>query len=288
MRTPRLGLRQFISNGGEWFDAEKCIHVNNPHLLTQISGYAKYVLGGDGRLVHYRGQPISYPTLKASLHRVNGHHKVATIYDRRKLLKEYIDNVRTNSAMLRGTPDHVHEPLLQHYGLRTNWIDIVDNIWIALWFACHKSITSGKHDSFVSFQKRSFADAKTAFAYIVIVAFDAPTAIKDKPGTFRNKEYEIADLRIAVPSVYVRPHAQHGLVFRKRTIDTVPATDCSSAVFGTIRISLADAFKWLGDGDLLSVQTLFPSPYYDHGYRHLLENAPEGHPFLGSVSYIGA
>jgi hypothetical protein len=47
-----------------------------------------------------------------------------------------------------------HEPLLQHYGLATTWIDLVDNIWVALWFACHKAHISGKRSQYLHFEKR--------------------------------------------------------------------------------------------------------------------------------------
>lgn len=281
-------LKRFSTNGGTWIDAENCIHVDSPHLLTQISGYAKYVSGSDDRAVYYRGQGRSYPTLKAALHRVEGHHTIATIGDRHRLLKSYIEAVKRNSAMLNGTPEHVYEPLLQHYGLRTNWIDIVDNIWIALWFACHEVTACGKFNAFINFKRRSSSDPKSAFAYIVIVGFDRLVPIKDQPGSLRSAEYEVVDLRIGAPSVYVRPHAQHGLVFRRRKIDTVAKTDCASSIFGTIRVNLSDALAWLGSGDLLSVHTLFPPPYYDYGYRQLLESAPEGHSFLNTIAYVGS
>ena len=33
----------------------------------------------------------------------------------------------------------VFEPLIQHYGVKTPYIDLVDNIWVALWFALHQA-----------------------------------------------------------------------------------------------------------------------------------------------------
>jgi hypothetical protein len=284
---PTIPLKQFASNGGLWIDSENCIHVDSPHLLTQISGYAKYVSGTEGRAVFYRGQSRAYPTLKAALHRVEGHHTISTIDDRRRLLNSYIEAIKTKSAMLNGTPSHVYEPLLQHYGLRTNWIDIVDNIWVALWFACHAATACGKFNAFINFRRRILTDPKSTFAYIVIVGFDKLSPIKDQAGSSRSVEYEVVDLRVAAPSLYVRPHAQHGLVFRKRKIDTALKTDCSSSVLGTIRVNLSDALTWLGNGELLSVHTLFPPPYYDFGYRQLLESAPKGHPFLDTITYVG-
>ncbi|GAA0468199.1 hypothetical protein Ade02nite_79030 [Paractinoplanes deccanensis] len=50
-------------------------------------------------------------------------------------------NVSRRSLLGSGVPRYAAEPLLQHYGIRTRWLDLVGNIWSALWFACHHFTT---------------------------------------------------------------------------------------------------------------------------------------------------
>ena len=33
-------------------------------------------------------------------------------------------------------------------------LDVVDNVWVALWFACHTAHSYGKHDEYLHFEKR--------------------------------------------------------------------------------------------------------------------------------------
>lgn len=185
------------------------------------------------------------------------------------------------------------EPLLQHYGVRTTWIDLVDNVWVALWFACHRARAIGKAGKYLFFDKRlpRREDAGKSFAYIVLVATDAVDNSL-VPGLWQGPTSELVDLRVGTPSYFVRPHAQHGVLFRLRRGPEPHETHYQSAVAGVIRVDLADALDWLGEGRLLDIHALFPPPYYDLSYRILLEDlsddsiAPDA--LLGGVHHVGA
>jgi hypothetical protein len=67
--------------------------------------------------------------------------------------------------------------------------------------------------------------------------------------------------------------------------------DYNSAVVGSIRVSLDDALDWLGEGKLVNVHSLFPPPFYDEGYRILLEEWSEGFgssSLIGLINHVGA
>lgn len=138
-------FKQFTSNGGEWVDAQQCIHVKTPHLLTQIAGYSKFKCGQSGGQVHFRGQSKVYPTMMASLYRTppKEHPKTEVLHT---AINKYLKELRDTGATIGGTPERAFEPLLQHYGMRTRWVDAVDNIWVALWFACHVAHARGQFD----------------------------------------------------------------------------------------------------------------------------------------------
>ena len=179
-----------------------------------------------------------------------------------------------------------HEPLLQHYGLRTTWIDIVDNIWVALWFAVHRSHSFGRGGAYLHFERRDQFKNQKERAFIFLVAVDSqPTKI---PGYYAGENTEAVDLRVCVPSIFLRPHAQHGLLFRMRGKGTVRPIDYFPQVRGIISISLGDALLWLGDAPTLSTHGLFPPPFYDCGYKILLDCAVRPSPEIGSIAIVGA
>ena len=180
---------------------------------------------------------------------------------------------------------------MQHYGISTTWIDLVDNIWVAIWFSVHRAFAAGD-GRYIHFDRRS-ADDGSEYGYILLVVVDSGSRSGGlKKGFMIGRNTKTIDLRVAAPSVFLRPHAQHGLLFRpKATRPTVgsPARplDYSSHVFGIIKFRLCDALRWLGSGDLHSVRALFPPPFHDDGYRILL-NANLHHEQIGTIHHIGA
>lgn len=108
------------------------------------------------------------------------------------------------------------------------------------------------------------------------------------PGLFRGPRTELVDLRVACPSIFLRPHAQHGVLFRKKGIGVVRPTDYADQVRGIIRIDLSNALAWVGNAITLGTHTLFPPPYYDHGYKILLDEKFESKNHVGSIFMVGA
>jgi hypothetical protein len=271
----------------------KVFHVADSHALVQASGYLKYGLGSSsGRAVYFRGQTSMYASLSPSLFRdiKNRGAQDARI----AAVNDVIEEARTAINLLGKLPLPVVEPLLQHYGLNTSWIDLVDNIWVALWFACYRARATGNMGRYLHFERRlpRNESEKERFAYILLIATDFIGAETKIPGIWRRSSTELVDLRIAAPSIFLRPHAQHGLLFRAKGGLERRDVDYSAAIAGVIRVSLEDALDWLGEGKLLGVHTLFPPPTYDHGYRILLQEWPKlklwDHPLVGTIGHIGA
>ena len=53
---------------------------------------------------------------------------------------------------------------------------------------------------------------------------------------------------------------QHGILIRKKHDDEYVSEDYAALIQGVLRVNLEDALLWLGEGEMLSVHTLFPSP----------------------------
>lgn len=280
-------LQKLNSDYGEWVAADAVYHVHEPHLLSQAAGYLKFGLSARGPVL-YRGESKLYKSLLPSLYR-KGITSTRGRNNRLLAFQSFLAEARQVSAFLNGTPEYAHEPLLQHYGIRTRWLDLVDNVWVALWFACHQSYSTGHLGEYLHFRRRVHQNAGTPeYAYIVLVQTGQIAPVSGSPGLQAGEESEMIDLRVAAPSVYLRPHAQHGVLVKKKKNNDYTAEDMLPLVAGVLRIHLIDALSWLGNGDMLSAHTLFPPPHFDFGYRRILEKAPRGNSQLGSIHYIGA
>lgn len=98
------------------------LHVSNHYALIQAVGYLKYVLAKDSdKNVSYRGQTQCHAGLPPSLFR---HIRSRVAWDKCiETLKELVVHTRGISGLLTAFPAQMTEPLLQHYGIRTSWID---------------------------------------------------------------------------------------------------------------------------------------------------------------------
>ena len=261
------------------------LHVRDPHALVQASGYLKFIRAAEGESIYFRGQVQTYPTLAPTLFRGIGSGQAAQsrrVCDRNLFIREVV----SKSDIFSKFREFAHEPLLQHYGLSTTWIDLVDNIWVALWFSCHKAHVSGKNARYLHFEKRIPQGGSDEYAYILLIAADSnPAGI---PGLWKGSNTELVDLRVACPSIFLRPHAQHGVLFRRRGVDRTRPIDYSSQIRGLVRMALPDALSWLGEAKTLGVHTLFPPPYYDKGYKILLDAGHRTYGEVGSIFTVGA
>jgi len=331
---------------------DKILHVYTKHALIQSIGYLKYKLAHDyKRGMAMRGQRKLYGSLTPSLfHGIK--HKSAMVKKRKELEqllsdigKEYMDisakNPRSHCTRyyheyLPMAPDEL-EPLLQHYGIQTTWLDLVDNIWVALWFACHKaqqfrcdgllnysiyekrsifretmfeklqykkdkqalkdeicdtnkmiaSLTDGEKSSdycirnnrLEKYKKKlgvlqknlSLLSIGSSFCYLILVGIPLKSDTENKiENKLDYKKETVLDLRSCYPSIFLRPHAQHGLLFKDyHLLDD--NWDYSDYVEGVIRMDLTNALEWLGTSDTLSSSMLFPSPVKDYGLQKLLK-----------------
>lgn len=267
----------------------RLVHVDSPHALIQAAGYIKHTVASKGIYgVYFRGQRCLYDSLIPTLYR--GLHTIGAAATRHAALKKLLDGITADQKVLRDLPDYTMEPLLQHYGFRTRWLDIVDNIWIALWFASFRARTWGPFDEFLHFERRQPDKEPEAdrYAYILLLSVSHNKARKYQPGLTGNEHSEVLDLRYAIPSYFVRPHSQHGLLIRQKEKQNGTALEFSDLIEGVLRIHLSDALLWLGSGRTFDVHSLFPPPSYDTGYQQLLELRPYGNRTIGAVHHIGA
>lgn len=282
-------LSKLTADGTTWLvdasSGEHVLDVATQHGLNRAAGYLKFADAAGGPVV-FRGQRSLYGSLRPSLYR--GIHNMGPKGRRDAAFNGLRREIGKSNAIISSTPNYARDPLLQHYGIFTKWIDLVDNVWVALWFACHRAVAIGEKGQYLHFERRSVRTDPNPYAYVLLLQTGPVSQVADKPGLLVNDNAQLIDLRIAAPSLYLRPHAQHALLLRRRTINSLEDLELLPMVVGIIRVHLADAFSWLGDGALLSAHSLFPPPTYDEGYRRLLSLTHLGSSETGAIAHVGA
>ena len=278
--------------------------IKSYHSLTQFIGYGKYInnlwgnvylrgqtslyngylspsllrrkiISGENQLVKEKAEAATSNTVKFSS--ININHRFSEY-------KHQINESLNGTQHFTSWNKDIIEPLLQHYGIKTHWIDIVDNIWVALWFALHKTtstIADGRE------YIHMFENDDNEYGYVFLIGCDAQDKNPYQAGIYKSPSTIMVDLRKAVPSFFLRPHAQHALMLRKRSDKYENFMDYTDRIIGIAKIRVKDGLKWIGQTGLLSVQSLFPPPYYDAGYANLLnEYKKPSNNQINTVDYI--
>ena len=235
--------------GGKYEQAH-VVEADTVEALIQAVGYLKYTRDG---AVFFRGQTKQYgpgcPVPQAS--RPEKATSKQEIYRTLMLGAEWEDfsddeillSARkprgSNNLLAGGIPLYVAEPLLQHYGLTTRWLDITDSLPYAMLFGLmdyselHRPSPprpSGRFRSpLQSDEPRSAVMRNVAvlpvdragYSYLYAIMPGrvdwATSAEFDRLGLRGLWAYEKAhliDMRVAAPSIFLRPHAQHGLLVK--------------------------------------------------------------------------
>ena len=253
-------------------------NISTIEALTQMVGYAKYINADYGNVL-YRGECNLHNNLLPSIYRFPGHQGKGAM----KYLNICLDRALNDTAFTQyaGLPEHsisrqIVEGVFQHYGIPTHYMDVVDNHWSALWFGLYQaSIFSGK-EVFIEYRKRIIDNLTASMAtnnvddelihqYLICIAIDSHTSDR---GISKGCDTIAIDLRTALPSLFLRPHAQHGWVVKRNT--STCDHDLSSNVVAILRMRIDHVVEWIGGGELMSVNHMFPRPAYDNGYDVML------------------
>lgn len=262
--------------------------IESMHGLNQIIGHSKFNNRNYGR-VYYRGQCDLYDSLMPSLFR--GCKKTRVFEDLNRIIKSIINDKDLSRELHLDKMDKKEfaastikvEGILQHYGLPTRYLDLVDNHWVALWIGNNRFEEKRWKNKYCHFVQREllFEDVastagsfpledKNLYQYILLLALQYPAS--NEEGISISNNHIIVDLRQALPSVFLRPHAQHGLVTRNK-VSTETSVDCydmSSSVVCILRLRIDRVSRWLGTGLMLTQDNLFPPAGNDCGYDLLL------------------
>lgn len=261
--------------------------IDSIYALNQTIGYAKFINKAYGD-VYYRGECKLHDSLIPSVFR--GRANTDSFNPIKSLMDKIISDDKFIKTLNLDKQDKVSsqctfEGMLQHYGLKTRYIDLVDNHWVALWMGQNKLEELTKIDKYYHYCKRVLkidemiknamshnnCYSEDMYQYVLLIAIPG-NLNRSNNGIYSSSNFTLVNLRQALPSIFLRPHAQHGYVVRKCVSGgNIKSYDLAENVIGILKIRIDLVSNWLGNGELLSQANLFPPPAFDNGYDILLK-----------------
>ena len=234
--------------------------ISDIRVLSSFMGYLKFQQGpNDDYAIVFRGQTKNYPKMLPSLYR-GEKERFSNLEDAIEALNIEIKK-RFKSSRFK------HENLTnlyQHYGIKSSGVDVVDNIFIALWFALMKlKCLDNKNDIY------TFMRSRAPFGWVYFFKTEKLKLSHPFP-TF--PEHYLADLRENHSSLSMRLHCQHGYMILKcfdpKKGGPIDEYSYDRDIIATVQIPNIDSF--LPTGELFSMKYLFPNKKFDNTYKIFL------------------
>jgi hypothetical protein len=211
------------------------LNLPTPQLVAGFMGYLKYKFINDNRRVLCRGEGSFHRTTIPKLFREQPITQ-DEINKRISILEKVISCIPSWYRANRFEREDVG-PLLQHYGIRTNWLDLVDNIFTAIWFASYNNQNEWGYIKFFTDKNQN------------------------------REELDVYDLRERHSSLSLRLHCQHGLsATRKNSAWTPENIDLSDFIIAIVRIPVKAINTING---IINKQYMFPDEITDNTLKYL-------------------
>jgi|AntAceMinimDraft_8_1070364.scaffolds.fasta_scaffold01255_11 hypothetical protein len=232
----------------EYLEVEnwQILHLEEPVLLVRFAALLMQSIwsGESTGSVYSHGQTAHYGRMPPSIFRNAAPGTVERLRAAEMALAKTVREAFHQKRFLR--PDL--PALLQHYGLKTTWLDVVDNLWISVWFATHQFVP---HDVE---RKVRVAGSTSEYRWIYFV----------RTGTMGGNSLRVVDLRRQHHSFSVRPHVQHGV-----SVHAPNLVDLSDFVLATVRFP--NDHKWTLEGHMFDPGVLFPPRRLDDTLNRLAD-----------------
>lgn len=227
----RLGV-EYIDEAWPYLKVESGVGV------ARVVGEAKRDSRCDGR-VFVRGQVENHGAMCPALFRGATSDVVCLSSAEKEFIAKVGERINVGRFKAPNTA-----ALLQHYGFRTTWLDVLDNLFVAYWFASHK--ISVKPGGLIEIRK---SKAPSGWLFLI----QPPAAAS------------VVDLRIEHHPLSARPHVQHGVSI---TGQLGSFADYREWIVATIRTPVVGSTG----GALFTGSALFPSATADHTLKLLLKH----------------
>jgi len=223
------------------------LFIEQPEMLAGFAGYLKVQCfkKAPGSKVFCRGQINDYPSIPSLLRGkdlTDEHLKLRlAAYDKLACKAKILYNAS------RFQQENIH-PIFQHYGLKTPWLDLVDNVFVAIWFATKKFYNEKNGN------KAHYKTSRKKFGHIYFYSTSPKT--------------KYFDLREGHSSLSLRLHAQHGISMTRNDDEwSVANRSLDDHLVATVKFP--NIKEWRPDGKIFSTRFLFPSADLDNTYKYL-------------------
>lgn len=223
--------------------------IKNPAVLATFAGYLKFQIrkrSDNSKELFFRGQTKDYGEIIPSLLREGDHNKINLL---KRAHFELVQKTRKLFRVKRFTNEDTRK-ILPHYGIKSLGIDMVDNLFVAIWFASYDFIeTKGKPKKF-----RTCVLNKNHFGWIYF---------------FEVNKNAVVDLRQSHSSLSARLHCQHGLSFSGVSTNNWSTENkrCEQAIVATAKFPINKEFQ-LTD-KIFSPNYFFPNDKIDNTFKLL-------------------
>lgn len=234
------------------------VYIDDLMLIVRFLGYIKFEYNRPNNRNHIfmRGQVCDYEKMIPSLFR----GKNLSPGEKEKRLRAF-EKVKEEIHKLKKAARFKGElggASLQHYGLKTPWLDLVDNIFIGIWFA-RNQMKCMEEDVY------EIEKSQNEFGWIYLLKADYETKINSE-GICIGNETQWCDLRYHHRDLSLRPHFQHGIFIAKSTYSE-ENYDLQNSIVATIKFPI----HLKNDIQDVSPNHIFPEKQYDNTYKYLTE-----------------
>src|SRR4051812_22591327 len=216
-------------------DYSPYLFIDNPIIISAFVGFVKNQHRKSA--IYFRGEAENHKHIVPSLFRSQGMPLIDddTIKQRFKAYTELkkVIQLRLRDKVSRFRNEDI-DNLFQHYGIKSPVIDMVDNIYIAIWFALEGN--------------------KDEYGYIRLL-------------NTSNKELKVSDLRQNHSSLSLRLHTQHGLIAKKK----VRAWNSNNIYYDHFEVARIKfrINKNIESGVLFSKENIYPNEQLDNTLKIL-------------------
>jgi hypothetical protein len=224
-----------------------CLALDDAAALARFVAFVKHRADQLGREVFLRGQVDDFPGMVPGLFRDADD-------DSCEARGRAYDAVLTRIVELFGHGRFRRSDLgalLQHYGLRTPWLDLVDNIYTAAWFATNRYCRDQRGGG-------HYSRSAERYGWLYLIA----------TGHQNHSRLFCVDLRKHHSSMCLRLHAQHGLSAATQH-DGAPIEHFDYGQHVVARVRIPNDTRFIVSGALASPRFFFPSAHLDESYALL-------------------
>lgn len=216
-------------------DNSPYICINNPVIIAAFAGFVKN--RHPATEIYFRGESGNYPHVVPSLFRdrclpLQDNELIKARWKAYRELKNAVFD-HYKSTVSRFQKEDI-DNLFQHYGIKSPVIDLVDNIYVAIWFAMEGS--------------------KDGYGFIRLL-------------TTPPEKLLVSDLRKKHSSLSLRLHTQHGLIAKKKVTRWNKSNICYDE-FEVARIKFP-VKKNIESGLLFSAKNIYPDESLDNTLKIL-------------------